>query len=417
MKIDGANYGGLCQCGREHQMATRLCVIEAGALAAFEDHLAQAGVSGKRCVVYDTNTYKIEGLIHPAAQQEIVLEAEGLHANEVSTAHVLEILEQDVEVLVAVGGGTVHDTVRYCAKAREIPFVSVPTAASCDGFCSNVAAMTWHGYKLTWPCAAPALVVADLNVIAAAPWYLTASGIGDMLGKYVALADWRISRAVTGEEVCPVIYDMMKQAVDRIWENCEAIHNGEVAAYEAVTYGLLMSGLAMQMMGNSRPASGGEHHISHFIEVEPAAMGVSSDALHGEKVGVGTVLASAEYQRLAQIEDIAPLVKPYEPLTGEWLMEIFGEKLFDACRKENEKDCLAKVTPEALVAAWPEIRSIIADIPPSQEIYRLLEMLEAKRDLPHIGVPEDRLPLLLDASPIIRNRLTLMRMRRMLRLK
>lgn len=415
MRIDSTKYGGLCRCGKEHQMATRLCVIEPGALNDFDQYMAQLGLSGKRCVVYDTNTYRIPELIRPAADQEVILPAEGLHADEVSTAKLTSLMEDGIEILVAVGGGTVHDIVRFCAKKHGLPFISVPTAASCDGFCSNVAAMTWHGYKMTWPCAAPEMVVADLNVIANAPRFLTASGFGDMVAKYVALADWRISHEVTGEDVCPVIFDIMQEAVDRIWNNSIKLLEQDMDAYEAVTYGLLMSGLAMQMLGTSRPASGGEHHVSHFIEVGPACLNATSSALHGEKVGVGTVLISAEYHRLAAIEDITPLLLPFEPLSDERLLSVFGEKLFDACKKENSSDCLSKVTPEKLAEAWPRIREIIGQIPPAEDIFRMLEQLGAKRTLPDIGIPEDRLPLILENSPLIRNRLTLMRMRRMLR--
>lgn len=414
MRIDSAKYGGRCRCGGDHRMATRLCVIERGALARFDAYMAEAGVSGRRCVVYDTNTYHIPGLCRPAAEQEIVLPAEGLHADEKSTALLMKQMEEDIQVLVAVGGGTVHDTVRFSARQKGIPFVSVPTAASCDGFCSNVAAMTWYGYKKTMPCQAPEAVVADLDIISAAPWFLTASGFGDMVAKYVALADWRISHEVTGEAVCPVIYGIMEEAVNRVWDNSEGLPEGRVDAYEAVTYGLLMSGLAMQMLGTSRPASGGEHHVSHFIEVEPAALKASSSALHGEKVGVGTVLISGEYHRMAAVEDIAPFVVPYAPVSDEALLELFGERLFEACREENRADCLARVTPEGLVAAWPAIREIIRGIPSAEEIFARLERLDAKRTLEHLGIPEEKRKLIVDKSHLIRNRLTLMRLKRML---
>lgn len=414
MQIDSKKYGGVCECGKEHQMATALCVIEAGALSRFDRYLEQAGVSGKRCAVYDTNTYNIPGLVRPKAQQEIVLPAEGLHADEKATARVLAEMEPDIGVLIAVGSGTVHDTTRYCAKEKGIPFVSVPTAASCDAFCSTVAAMTWYGFKKTLPGVAPLLVVADTDIIAAAPWYLTLSGIGDMLGKYTALADWKISQAVTGEEVCPIIYGIMKEALEGIWNNRQGLLEKSPEACEAVIYGLLMSGLAMQLMGNSRPASGAEHHISHFIEVEPNLLDLHSDALHGEKVGVGTVLASTEYHRLTAKEDIAGDVSPYAPVSADRMMDIFGPRLCDACLEENRNDCLAKVTPDKLEKAWPEIRRLVAGIPTGEEIFGFLEALGAKRTLPDIGVPEDKLSTLLDCSPLIRNRLTLMRIRRLL---
>lgn len=395
-------------------MATALCVIEAGALERFDGYLEQVGATGKRCVVYDTNTYNIPQLRRPGADQEIVLPAQGLHADEKATARVLAELDPDIRVLVAVGSGTIHDTTRYCAKEKGIPFISVPTAASCDAFCSTVAAMTWYGFKKTLPGVAPLLVVADIDVIAAAPWYLTLSGVGDMLGKFTALADWKISQAVTGEEVCPVIYGMMKQAVEDIWNHRQGLLEKSPEACEAVIYGLLMSGLAMQLMGNSRPASGAEHHISHFIEVEPAVLGLKSAALHGEKVGVGTVLASREYHRLVQREDIAGQIAPYAAVPDERMLEIFGSRLCDACIEENQNDCLARVTPEKLEKAWPEVRKLVAEIPTGEEVYDFLEALGAKRDLADIEVPEEALPTLLDCSPLIRNRLTLMRMRRML---
>ena len=416
MKIDANHLSGPCSCGGEHLLATQICVIQEGALFHLEEILSSIPVVGKRCAVYDENTYRaIPNSIHPRAEQEIILSPSGLHADENSTASVLARLEPDIQVMLAIGGGTVHDITRYCSTERGIPFISIPTAASCDGFCSNVAAMTWPGYKKTIPCQAPLLVVADLDVISAAPWRLTASGIGDMLGKFIALTDWRISHLLTGEKLCPVIYQIMEDAVDSIWTRCRDLRSGGSAAYEAVVYGLLMSGLAMQMIGTSRPASGAEHHVSHFIEVEPAALRTHSSALHGEKVGVGTLLIAQEYQRLSQIENIASLALPYAPVSDERLMEVFGPRLFSACREENLHDCLAQVTPERLIQQWPQIRQIIAKIPPAAQIHQFLTDLKASASLSDLGVPEAALELILEASPLIRNRLTFMRVRRMIR--
>ena len=415
MRFDARDYGGPCCCGRDHDMVTKLCVIDSGALSHFEEYMAEAGLSGRLCAVYDTNTYAIPALKRPKADQEIVLDAEGLHANERAVSVVMGMIEEGTSVLVAVGTGTITDIVRYSAFEKGLPFVSVPTAASCDAFCSNVAAMTWNGYKLTVPRKPPVLVVADLDVISTAPWFLTASGIGDMLAKHIALADWKIAEAVAGEYLCPKIYGIMRKALDDTMTGCGTIQQGDLKAYEAVTYGLLMSGIAMQMTGTSRAASGAEHHISHFIEMEPEALGVHTDALHGEKVGVGTVIVSAVYHKLAQIEDIAPYVVPYSPLADGTIMSVFGPKLFQSCKDENSKDSLAAVTQEKLISAWPEIRKIISGIPSSEDIYSLLGKLGAKRALPDIGVPEDKLSLITENSAMVRNRLTLMRMRRMIK--
>ena len=416
MRIEAAQFAGPCSCGREHSLETLLCVIEPGALARLEQSMAEIHISGKRCAVYDENTYRvIDPALHPRAEQEILLPGRGLHADEHSTAAFLTELQEDIDVLIAIGGGPLHDIVRFCARKRGIPFVSVPTAASCDGFSAEVAAMTWGGIKKTMSCQAPVLVVADTTVLKSAPGHLLLSGIGDVLGKFIALAEWRMAHALTGEAFCPVIHDRMKDAVDRIWKNCVPAVNGDDDALADVTAGLMLSGIAMQLFGNSRPASGAEHHISHLIEMEPEGLPAKNLASHGEKVGVGTILASREYHRLAEIQDIAPYLLPYEPLDQEKLRAFMGERLYPSVREEHENDALAPVTAEAVITAWPEMRKIISSIPRPEEIEEKLAAIGAKRSLSDIGVDPALEPLLLDACPLGRNRLTLMRLRRMLR--
>ena len=415
MFVDSSNLNGLCSCGRDHCMVTRGALIEEGALFKIEEYLERYSISGKRCALYGGNGYAAVADRRVKAQQEIVLDPEGLHANEVATAKVLEIMDSDVEVLIAVGSGTIHDVARYCAHERGIRFVSVPTAASVDGFCSTVAAMTWYGYKKTMPAVAPEIVIADTDIIKNAPFRLTASGVGDIMAKYTALADWRIANELTGEYLCERIYAIMKEAADTVMDSVPGLIKGDASAYEAVTYALIMSGLAMQMMGNSRPASGCEHHISHMTEMEPVAFPVAFPAMHGEKTGVGSILAAREYKRLAQLESLEGKLCAYEPVSEDKLRAFFGEKLFEAVVEENRSDSLAPVTAARLAECWPKIRAIIEGIPSPEWLYGLLEQLDAKRELSHIGLEEEQLDTLLEYSPLVRNRLTLMRARRMIK--
>ena len=414
MFIDCSKYAGKCACGREHTMETRAAVIEPGCLFEFEKYMAQFGVTGKRCALYGENSYAATADRHPRAEQKIVLDPTGLHANEISTAEVLAKLEGDVEVIVAVGSGTIHDIARFCAHERGIRFVSCPTGASVDGFCSTVAAMTWYGFKKTLPAVAPEIVLADTEIIKNAPMELVRSGVGDIMAKYTALADWKMAHVLTNELLCEKIYSIMQDAADTVMQSVPGIVRGEESAYADVTYALIMSGIAMQMMGNSRPASGAEHHISHMIEMEPEAFPVKFPAMHGEKTGVGSLIAVREYKRLAKIEDITPYITDYAPIPEEHFRKFFGERLADSLMKENENDCLAKVSREKLSASWGELRRIIDELPTEEYLYGLLEMLDAKRDLASIGVEESELPVLLKNSPLVRNRLTLMRTRRMM---
>jgi len=416
MRIDTARFSGPCACGKEHTAATKLCVIEPGALSRLDELMAESGLSGKRCAVYDANTYAaIPAELHPAAEQEILLPPSGLHADEHTTADLSAKLESDVKVVLAIGGGPLHDIVRFCCKERGIPFVSVPTAASCDAFSAEVAAMTWEGVKKTVNCQAPELVVADVDIIRAAPPHLILSGIGDVLGKFIALAEWRIAHAITGEAFCQPIYDMMHDALLQVWDNCLAAREGEREAVAAVMQGLLLSGIAMQLFGSSRPASGAEHHISHLIDLRPEGLGPVKGASHGEQVGVGTILASREYHRIAAMEDIADRILPFEPVDQNWLRNYFGQELYPATAAENEKDAMRAASPLAILMAWPEIQEIVAEIPTAEELSGRLVQMGAKTTLTDIGVPEEKLSEILDAAPYCRNRLTLMRLRRMIR--
>lgn len=396
-------------------MVTRAAVIEPGCLFEFEKYMDMFGINGKRCALYGKNSYKATADRHPKAEQEIILDPEGLHANEISTAEVLSKLEKDVEIIVAIGSGTIHDIARFCAHERGIRFVSCITGASVDGFCSTVAAMTWYGFKMTLPAVAPEIVIGDTDIIKKAPIELVRSGVGDIAAKYTALCDWKIANCVTGEFFCQRIHDLMLKAVETVMASVPGIVAGEDEAYYNITYALVLSGVAMQMMGNSRPASGCEHHISHLIEMEPEKLNVRFPAMHGEKTGVGSILGIREYKRLAEIEDITPCLADYDAFPSDTLGDFFGDRLAPAIFAENEKDCLTAADKENIAKVWPRIRELIAELPDSEYLEGLFVELGAKHTLDEIGVCDDDVPTLLRFSPMVRNRLTLMRMKRMIK--
>ena len=411
MIIESKKYNGPCSCGKNHNMTTELCVIEAGCLPKISTYIESCGLSGYSVAIYDENTYRATSGMHPQVAEEIVLCPNGLHADNHGVALALERLPDKCDYLIAVGSGTVHDITRYIAYNKGVPFVSCPTAASVDGFCSSVAAMTWDGFKKTFTAVAPKIVVADLDIISKAPAFLTSSGFGDMIGKFIALADWKIAHELTGEYFCPVIHDMTLNATKAVMESAEAIKNNDVSAFEKLMYGLLMSGLAMQLLGNSRCASGAEHHISHLIEMQPDGLGVCSDALHGEKVGIGTLIASNEYHRIKNNPSL--LCGAYLPASHDYIADMFGERLKESIIKENENDCALGITEQILTSHLERIHEIIESIPTYEELIKIYKILGAKASLTDIDVPEEKLCSLLEYSPLVRNRLTLMRLRRM----
>ena len=228
----------------------------------------------------------------------------------------------------------------------------------------------------------------------------------------MALTDWKIAHILTGEYYCPRIAQLTREATQAVVDSVDGIINGDARAYEKLIYGLLLSGLAMQMMGNSRPASGAEHHISHLIEMAPVGIGIHSEALHGEKVGVGTLLTLGEYQRLRRR---APeLFRDYRSFSEEEVKEIFDEETAKSILTENEQDCAAEITAQLLQQSWKEICEVLTQLPEFEALYALYRRCGICATLHDIAVPEEKTPQLLDAAPMVRNRLTLMRLRRCL---
>ena len=198
---------------------------------------------------------------------------------------------------VAVGSGTINDLTKLAAHRLNRPYMVVATAASMDGYAAFGASITRDGFKQTMACPAPAGIVADLDVLAAAPTPLTAAGYGDLLGKVTAGADWIVADALEVEAIDVAAWELVQGPLGEAVGSPERLRAHELAATEQFFLGLVISGLAMQATQSSRPASGAEHLISHLWEMTGLAEG-PHPPLHGTKVGIGTVLVTMLYERL-----------------------------------------------------------------------------------------------------------------------
>lgn len=210
-------------------------------------------------------------------------------------------------VVVAVGSGTLNDLAKRACGEIGRPYAVVATAASMDGYTAFGASIAVDGYKQTMDCPAPALAVADLDVMAAAPPVMTASGYGDLLGKLPAGADWLLADAVGAERVDAEVWDLVQRPLRRALSRPEALAIGDVDAVDELANGLIMSGLAMQAYHGSRPASGSEHLFSHLWEMEGHGVDLAPRRLsHGFKVAVGSVAVTALYEAVLA-DDLASL--------------------------------------------------------------------------------------------------------------
>ena len=201
------------------------------------------------------------------------------------------------DYILAVGSGSLNDTAKYAARENGIKSGVYATAASMDGYASNGAPMMENGFKVTENCASPLDILIDTDVICASPHLLTASGFGDIAGKYTCLADWKLSNIINGEEINAEAFTLMEKALFDCMDSYDGLTRYENAAVAKLTDALITAGVSMAICGNSRPASGSEHHFSHFLEMDFVRRKEKVPP-HGIKVAIGTLISLEMYNFL-----------------------------------------------------------------------------------------------------------------------
>jgi|HigsolmetaAR203D_1030402.scaffolds.fasta_scaffold01560_4 glycerol-1-phosphate dehydrogenase [NAD(P)+] len=293
----------------EHVRWPDRIVLEPGALSAAAEYAEEAGFV-RILVVADANTYEVAGrrlersLAERGLKAGTVLvspnELGDVVADEASIVQVLlEQQKMKAMALVAAGSGTIHDITRYAAFTCGIPFVSVPTAPSVDGFTSIGAPLIIRGNKITVPAVGPAAMFADPDILTRAPSRLIAAGFGDMLGKYTSLFDWRFGALCADEPWSPLVADITERALSLCVAHAAEIGRASEEGIAALLRALIESGFAMLLFGQSHPASGAEHHLSHYWEMEFIRR-KRKQLLHGAKVGVACAIISDLYRNLPE---------------------------------------------------------------------------------------------------------------------
>lgn len=299
--------------------------LRAGAIRLVAPYAAEKGYR-RLVLVADANTYEAAGKfaeasltaagidvpvarIQPNAIGDVV-------ADEASIVQLLlEIQRHRTEAVLAVGSGTLHDIARYAAFTAGIPFLSVPTAPSVDGFNSKGAPLLIRGDKITVAAIGPDAIFADLDILAKAPPPLVAAGFGDMLGKYTSLFDWRFGALVHDEPYLEASAAMTRSALQRCVDHAGLIGKRDEEGIAILAGALIESGFAMLLFGQSHPASGAEHHLSHYWEMDSIRQG-RKQLLHGAKVGVACAEISRLYHRLA--DEGPDRWRGRERIAGSW---------------------------------------------------------------------------------------------------
>lgn len=397
------NDGFLCECcGKRHFGKLKDCIIRHGAVYELPNLLKKYGASNPY-ILCDMHTHKVAGELvgeiladagihyvihiierdHPAPDERIVGEA-------------MMYCDNSCDSVIAVGGGVINDTAKIIASAKNVPDIIVGTAPSMDGFASATSSMERGGLKVSINTKCPDAVIGDPQILASAPKHMIASGIGDMLAKYVSLVEWQIARVIIDEYYCPAVSEMVEEALAVCVKSAARAVNGDEDALCAVMEGLVISGLAMNYAGVSRPASGMEHYISHIIDMRSLEFGTPWD-LHGIQCGIATLETVRAYERLAKMRpDMEYALKSAREFDlDKWndhLREKLGkgaEIIIEGDRRERKYD-LAKheARIKRICEKWDEIVGIIATLPSSAWLLQFMQEIGHPTSFTEIGITD-----------------------------
>lgn len=303
--------GEKCSCGKVHQIPIEDVIIEENALDKTAALIKKITEDQKIYLIVDQNTKKAAGaelkeklLAANFEVVEILLkereEDDHLVPEPGALFKIIEKIESDGYIL-ACGSGSINDLTAYAAHKMQLPYSIFATAPSMDGYASSVSSITVDGVKKTYNTTPPELIIADLNILKNAPWKLIQSGLGDLLGKVSSLLEWKLGVALFDEYFCQEAFDLVENVLNDLINSSEKIIAREKTGIEILTKGLVYSGVSMMMVGSSRPASGTEHHISHFFDMY-AGIFQKSVPTHGIKVGTASFISSNFYLKLLETD-------------------------------------------------------------------------------------------------------------------
>ena len=378
-----------CECGVHHAVSIKYLKTGRGVISCVPEMVKTLGAK-KPFVLCDKNTYeaagkKVEEILKAAdiPYTLYVLPKDNLTPDEWAVGNVIMHLDMACDLIIGVGSGVINDTCKEVAfKTGRINAI-VGTAPSMDGFASATSSMERDHVKVSLNNQCPQGILLDADIMAQAPMRMLWAGFGDMVAKYVAVCEWRITNLITGEYYCESIAALMRSAVKKIVDNVEKLTQRDPDAVLAVAEGLVIAGLGMAFAGCSRPASGIEHYFSHMWEMMALERGLPYD-LHGIQVGVGTVMSMRLYEYVKQQkpdrEKMLSHAAAFDRSAWEaQVKRVFGKTADEIIRiedkvKKNDPARLAKRI-DALIENWDEILKIIDEELPEYEV--LYNMMKA----------------------------------------
>lgn len=299
-----------CSCGRHHNFSVHDMVIRKGAIEELPK-VAAPFKNEKILVVFDQNTYKVAG------QKAVeLLKNDGFHLKELLfdsgadilipdesvVGRILQEQDPDVKLMIAVGSGVINDSVKYVTSRTGLPYIIVATAPSMDGYVADGAPLISAGYKYSYDAHLTYGLIGDTDILQTAPDDLIQAGFGDVVGKITAIVDWDLAVKANNDYRCDTCVELVNRALDKCFSKAAGLKTRDAESLGALLEALTLTGVAMALVNMSRPASGAEHMLSHFWEMDFIARGLNPNH-HGIQVGVATPVIARFFE---EMKDMLP---------------------------------------------------------------------------------------------------------------
>lgn len=413
-----------CCCGKSHKLALSKIIVENGAIT-YLPKLINDYAGKKVFILADKNTFDAAGksictILDNAGivYKKYVFTTGEIEPDEKAIGSAVMQFDCSCDLIIAIGSGVINDIGKILANVAKLPYFIVGTAPSMDGYASATSSMSMDGLKVSLPSKCADVIIGDIDILKNAPMRMLQAGLGDMLAKYISIAEWRIASEITGEYYCERVAELIRTALKNCVDNAERLLNRDDEAVKAVFEGLVVGGVAMAFAGVSRPASGVEHYFSHIWDMRGLEFGTKVD-LHGIQCAVATNIAVGLYEKVLKItpdkDKALKYAKAFEYKT--WAEELrkllgFGAEAMIALEEKEQKYSVEKHEKrlEIIIEKWDKIQAIIKEeIPTQKQIESILDKIGAPKTAQEIGIDCD-LSMTLKATKDIRDKYVLSRL-------
>ncbi len=362
-----------CTCGRTHSCKMRAVHTGPGAIKKLREETKEYH---KILVVADQNTYRVCGehvkaLLGDSLEDLLIYTGEGyLVPDEAAISAMEQKLTGETDLLVGIGSGVIQDLCKYVSFQAGLPYQIVATAPSMDGYASSGAALILGSRKVTKPAHVPEVVIGDTDLLKEAPLEMLQAGYGDILGKYSCLNDWKLGQVVNGEYFCLEVYRLTYEMLHEVRILGPKLLERDPLAVQTLMEALVGVGIAMSYVGNSRPASGSEHHLAHFFEVV-GLLRQESYFAHGIDVAYGAYVTCQMREELCALDTWPGQQKEHQFSWEAWeqeIREIYQEAAEGVIALQRQLGWHEKDFGQIYQEKWKEIRSVLSEGPSSREL-------------------------------------------------